>query len=171
MQTGVFRQELECILTEEQTKTYSGELARLTQQQAELEDRKKEVGAEYKAKIDACISTTRVIARKVSTGREMRDVEVRWDYDYLANCKCLFRLDTGELLDTKALTENERQMCLELEKPQETSNICPKCEGDGMYYEDDPAEGEEGGEVYCACPVGVARREQEEGEANDQPAI
>jgi hypothetical protein len=173
IQNGIFRQELECILTEKEKQTYSGELARLTQEQAELEDRKKEISASYKARIDACISQTRVIARKVSSGKEMRETEVRWNYDYLANCKCLFRLDTGELLDTKALTEDERQMCLKLEEQQEQDDICPKCEGDGMYYEDEPAEGEEGGEVYCDCPAGVARREQEAeaGGDDEQPTV
>ena len=112
---GIFRSELECILTDEQAKTYSNELARLTQTQAELEDRKKEITSDYKSRIDACISQTRVIARKVSTGKEMRDVEVRWEFDFPANVKFLTRLDTFEVIDSRPLTDNERQMCLDLE--------------------------------------------------------
>ena len=119
MNNGIFRSELECILTEKEIATYSGELARLTQEQAEIESRKKQITADFKAKIDACIATTRVIARKVSSGKEMRDVEVRWDYNYRENVKTLFRLDTGEIVDTKALTESERQMCLKLEEEAE----------------------------------------------------
>lgn len=116
---GSFRQELECVLTDSQIKTYSAELARLTQEQAELEDRKKEVTAGYKARIDACISSTRVVARKVATGKEMRDVDVRWELDFDSNAKYLFRLDTYQVVDTKPLTEDERQMCLKLETKAE----------------------------------------------------
>lgn len=113
---GVFRTELECILTDAEAKTYSGELARLTQSQAELEDRKKEITSDFKSRIDACIAKTRVIARKVSSGKEMRDVEVRWDFDFAANCKYLVRLDTYQVIDTKPLNDKERQLCLDLEK-------------------------------------------------------
>lgn len=120
---GIFRNELECNLTDKEVATYSGELARLTQEQSELEDRKKEVSANYKARIDACISQMRVIARKVSTRKEMRDVDVRWNFDFMANCKVLERLDTLEIIDTRALTENERQMCLDLEKAAEEGDI------------------------------------------------
>lgn len=113
---GTFRRELECTLTSEQTRTYSGELARLTQSQAELEDKKKEVTADYKAKIDACISQSRVIARKVSSGKEMRDVECRWDYIWNENIKYLIRLDTFEIIDSKVITEDEKQRHFEFEK-------------------------------------------------------
>ena len=125
MNSNTFRKELECILTEAETRTYSGELARLTQSQAELEDRKKEVTADYKAKIDACISQSRVIARKVSTGKEMRDVECKWDFDYLHNVKHLIRLDTFAVEDSKAITEDERQRHFDFEKKKkaEESNL------------------------------------------------
>jgi hypothetical protein len=149
MRNGIFRSELECLLTEHEIKTYSGELARLTQSQAELEDRKKEVSADYKARIDACISQTRVIARKVSSGKEMKDVEVRWNYDYLANVKVLERLDTLEIIDTKALTENERQMCLNLEE---------KANEEDPIEDDEPIFIEETGEIsqetFDSLPTG-----------------
>ncbi len=123
MNRGIFRSELECVLTEAEAKTYSGELARLTQTQAELEDRKKEITSDYKSRIDACISQTRVIARKVSTGKEMRDVEVRWEFDFPANVKYLIRLDTYHTIDSKALTDNELQMCLDLEEAANAEEV------------------------------------------------
>ncbi len=122
---GSFRQELECILSEEQSTTYSKELARLTQEQAELEDRKKEVTAGYKARIDSCVAAMRVVARKVATGKEMQDVSVKWEFDFNANCKNLFRLDTCELIDAQPLNADERQICLELEDAEGADNDQP----------------------------------------------
>ncbi|KAF0218817.1 MAG: hypothetical protein FD174_2600 [Geobacteraceae bacterium] len=116
--TNTFRRELPCILSREEKASYSDELARLTQEQAELKDRKKEITAEYKAKIDACTSQSRVIARKISTGKEMRDVECYWEFDYPRCVKSLIRADTFEPIETKTLTGEELQKQLNFEQEE-----------------------------------------------------
>lgn len=103
------KRPLTVVLNEDEKRAYAGELARITTEQSTLEDQKKEVVAEYAAKIKRCLAQGRELAVKISTGREMRDVECVWDYDYDSGIKTLFRNDNGEEVDAGKITEDEKQ--------------------------------------------------------------
>ena len=59
-------------LTEDEITRCSQELARVTTQQAELEEEKKTVTSSYKEKLDRCVSDSRSLARKISTRQDIK---------------------------------------------------------------------------------------------------
>lgn len=114
----VFRKELQCNLTGEELDTYRDELARLTTEEIEIEGAKKEAVSEFGAKLQRCVAARRLLATKISTKKEYRQVEVEWVKHFEQNCATLIRLDTGEVVDTRPLTVEERQRELDLQTPE-----------------------------------------------------
>lgn len=96
-------------LTEDEITRCSQELARVTTQQAELEEEKKTVVSGFKEKIDRCISDSRCLARKISTRQDMREVECEWEMNYDLRIAKLIRLDTMEEVERRKLTADELQ--------------------------------------------------------------
>jgi hypothetical protein len=107
------RKNLTVDLDENEVALCAKELARITTQQAELEEEKKAVTSGYKEKLDRCIMDARVLARKISTRKDLREVECAWRYDYQAMVAELYRLDTYELVESRRLTQDEVQMKLD----------------------------------------------------------
>ncbi len=101
--------ELPCLLTNEELADLSMTLAAKTMEVTELEERKKSVAADYKAKIDQLSADNNVVARKIGTKSELRKVECRWEYDWSAGKKTLFRTDTGEQIAQDFIKEHEMQ--------------------------------------------------------------
>jgi hypothetical protein len=99
-------------LTETELRGYSDELARITTAFYETEAEKKSVMTGFKDKLDKIGLDTRVLARIISTRRELREVECEWTRDYEAQKAFLYRMDTGELVDNRRLTEDEIQQRL-----------------------------------------------------------
>jgi len=101
-------------LNEDEVRAYAGELARVTAQQAELEDEKKAVTSGFKNRIDRCVADCRALAQKVTTRRELRDIDCEWQPSESGKM-LLARLDTGEIIDSRKMTEEEQQQALPLE--------------------------------------------------------
>lgn len=106
---------LSCELTTEEIAAYSNELATITSLEAEIEAEKKEKVSDYKAKLDKCAADRRVLARKITTRKEDRQIECDWELDYPKGMAYLVRLDTGVTVEQRKLTEEERQQRLDLE--------------------------------------------------------
>lgn len=100
-------------LTEAEIRSCATELARVTASQAELEDEKKAVTSGFKQKIDRCVADCRALAQKVTTKRELRDIDCEWSPTPAGKME-LTRMDTGEVIDTRKMTEEERQESLPL---------------------------------------------------------
>jgi hypothetical protein len=100
-------------LNEDEIRSYAAELARVTAQQAELEDEKKAVMSGFKNRIDRCVADCRTLAQKVTTRRELRDIDCEWSPARDGKMQ-LTRLDTAEVIDTRKMTEEERQESLPL---------------------------------------------------------
>jgi hypothetical protein len=96
-------------LTEDEITRCSQDLARVTTQQAELEEEKKTVTSGFKEKIDRCVSDSRCLARKISTRQDVREVECEWRMDYTARMAYLYRIDTLEEVERRKLTADELQ--------------------------------------------------------------
>ncbi len=154
----ITRRSLVVNLTDQEITDCSKELARITTLQAEIEEEKKVVTSSYKEKLDRCISESRSLARKISTRQDFREVDCEWQPSYDERIKRLIRLDTYEEIEVRKLTNDELQEELPLEPV--VPAVCPKCDGDGIYYDNDP-ENEEY-ERYCDCPAGKKRQEEEE---------
>lgn len=92
------------------------ELARATQEAAELEQRKKEITASLKSEIEAKAGTMARLARLVTTGYEHRDVECAVKFhEPKTGVKTIIRLDTGETVRVDPMTEKELQQSLPFE--------------------------------------------------------
>jgi len=79
----------------------------------ELEDEKKSVMSEYKNKIDRATAELNVKRRKYLDGFEVRQVECRVERDYDREVIRYVRIDTGEELEGRTMTAQERQMRLD----------------------------------------------------------
>lgn len=106
---------LSCDLTPDEIAQYSQDLARITGEQSEIEAEKKEVMSNFAAKINKCVADGRVLARKIITKKEDRQVECDLEYDYAAGQVYTVRTDTGVTIDQRKLTDEERQERLDLE--------------------------------------------------------
>lgn len=102
-------------LTTEEIAAYSNELATITSMEAEVEAEKKEKMSDFTAKLNKCAADRRMLARKITTRKEDRQVECDWEFDYPKGKAYLIRLDTGVTIDSRPLTDDERQQRLDLE--------------------------------------------------------
>lgn len=100
---------LSCDLTLDEISKYSQELARITGEQSEIEAEKKEVMSNFAAKLNKCVADGRVLARKIITKKEDRQVECDLDFDYAKGMVYTVRADTGVTIDQRKLTDDERQ--------------------------------------------------------------
>ena len=114
LDTKPLTRNLKCMLTQDETRTYGIELARENAAKDEAEERKKEVDAQLKAEIESHSTRALSIARKINNGYEYRDVECTLDCNYTKNSATIRRTDTGEVIETRAMTQEERQMGLNL---------------------------------------------------------
>lgn len=105
---------LKCTLTPDEVRTYGMELARANAARDEAEERKKEVDAQLKAEIESHQTRGLNLARKINNGYEYRDVECEMDGNYKTNTVMIRRLDTNEIIETRAMTDEERQTHLSL---------------------------------------------------------
>ena len=112
MENLITQRDLIVKLNDDEVRTYSEELARVTTLQAEAEDEKKSVTSGFKDKIDRFIADSRTLARKISTRQELRGVDCEWVHDFDRCMSDLHRKDTGEVIDRRKLTEEEMQMSL-----------------------------------------------------------
>lgn len=106
---------LVCELTTEEIAAYSQELATITSLEAEVEAEKKEKMSDFTAKLNKCAADRRMLARKITTKKEDRQVECDWEFDYPKGKAYLIRLDTGVTIDSRPLSDEERQQRLDLE--------------------------------------------------------
>jgi hypothetical protein len=74
---------------------------------------------EVSDKIKAERALRRKLAGIIDTGREERDVPCVWIGDFVHNCFTCVRQDTGEVIDTRAMTAADRQedMGFDAERP------------------------------------------------------
>lgn len=119
------RRSLVVNLTEEEIAVCAKELARVTTQQAEIEEEKKVVASSYKEKLERCISETRSLVRKISTRQDFREVECVWANDYPGRQAILFRLDNWDEIERRKLTTDEIQLSLLEEDAQADQELAP----------------------------------------------
>lgn len=115
MSKHVLWKTLSCDLSQEEISTYSQELARITGEQSEIEAEKKEVMSNFAAKLNKCVADGRVLARKIITKKEDRQVECDLDFDYSTGTVYTVRTDTGVTIGQRKLTDDERQERLDFE--------------------------------------------------------
>ncbi len=103
------KEYLKCILTEPEIKDAGAMLAKTYSEITELEEQKKSQASDFKAKIDGATAQASILARKIQNGYEFRNIDCEEAWDYEDKVVEVMRLDTGEIIKTRAMTTDELQ--------------------------------------------------------------
>jgi hypothetical protein len=120
------KEHLKCVLTEQEFKQYSSTLARTYSEIQELEEARKSVASDFKGKIDGSTAEATRLARIIQNGYEFRYVECDVVYMLITKTVGIVRNDTGEVVSTRPMTDEERQTVLPFKDPDEVSIKTPK---------------------------------------------
>lgn len=98
------------------------DLATANRKRDGIEQRKKEVVASLKSEFEEQNSAITRLSNLIAMGFEYRDIEVRIELDTpTAGSKRVIRLDTGEEVSVKPMTDTDRQMVLDLQTKAEAA--------------------------------------------------
>lgn len=101
---------LECDLTSEELIEKGNELSKKNQEITRLEDEKKSVVSDFKARIDACHSKIGILSQAITTKKESREVECELQYNTpITGVKSLIRLDTHTSEKEMVMTQDEKE--------------------------------------------------------------
>ena len=85
------------------------ELASVTTMLRSKEEEKKAIASQLKSDIDGLVAKTNSLAEKINTGFEYKSVLVIMEKDYDLKEMRILQKSTGELLETRPLTDEEMQ--------------------------------------------------------------
>jgi len=103
------RLNLPCELTQKEVAERSKELADAVKGVRRAEDNKKVVNEQLNSDINREKSRRDSLANVVSNEAEYREVTVERKYDYNAETVVDTRTDTGEVIDTRVMADDEKQ--------------------------------------------------------------
>ena len=106
---------LECELTPTEHTERSNKLARALGKKDELEGELEKFRSRNKAETKDVEADIRHLAKIVRTNKERRQVKVHIEKDLIDKIERIMRTDTGEIIETRHLTEQELQADLPLE--------------------------------------------------------
>lgn len=125
-------------LTDDELLAKAKELASKLAEADDVESRKKVAVAECKAEADRIDSEVSWLASMLRSGKEPREVEVRKVRDEASRTIDTMRLDTGEIVSSRAMTIHELQRPLFEDKPGEDKPdkdaVTTVIEKDGTSY-------------------------------------
>lgn len=108
---------LPCRLTEGELLARADDLSVVVQETTAEEGRQTDVKAQMKARLTELDARKTRLAITIGRKEEYRDVEVEHLADLQAGTVSVIRTDTGESIETRPMTEQERQTSLPLEVP------------------------------------------------------
>jgi hypothetical protein len=111
-----FHEKLPCVLTNEELAERGAKIAEAYAEQDTLDAERKNVNDGYKAKIELVEGRIRELAGVLRTKQELREVELIEEFIFATNTVRVTRADTKEVVRERAMTKNERQEELPLEK-------------------------------------------------------
>lgn len=118
---------LACKLSPAELSDKSDEMARHQLEVNNIEAAKKSAVSQFKARLDEKASQLTVLAQAIADRSEYRTVKCEWRFEqagfnsdrepiFHPEQKTLVRLDTGEAVEVRAITDSDRQMKLNLEE-------------------------------------------------------
>lgn len=107
-------EELSCELNDVEWNNRARELAEAHKEVSRQEDRKKTVTAGINNDVKIAKAKESKLADIVATREEQREVTVEIKYDYELGTVSKTRTDTGEVISDREMTDDERQVELEL---------------------------------------------------------
>ncbi|MCR4312889.1 MAG: hypothetical protein NUV58_01425, partial [Candidatus Roizmanbacteria bacterium] len=131
--------------TEEEATQNAKDLAEKVSEKSRLEDRKKSVGSEFKSKIDAVAAEINVLARKVTSGEEMREFRCRVELDVPNKKRFYIDLNSGQILKTEPFKVEDYQSTLNFDDETPVDELEEKFadKGEPIPEETERAIGEE----------------------------
>jgi len=108
-----FVKEVKVPLTEEQTQEYSVQLAQEVINLEQLKEEKREAMKEHSDKIKELQTWINETAEKIASGHELVPMDCEFCKDYAAGMVDIVVVDTGALVESRAMTTEEKQMGLE----------------------------------------------------------
>jgi len=100
---------LKCVLTNDQVREYGIELARKNSENESLDAQKKSFDAQIGASIKKVLLDIVGLSQKIQNGYEFLQVEVEERRDYDDKIIETVRLDTGEVIRTRDMTQDDLQ--------------------------------------------------------------
>lgn len=111
-----YTEYLKCDFSDAEIAEAAKELARANQRRSSIEQQKKEVDSQLKAEIEAQNTSINRLSGLIATGSEYRNVDCRIELDAPEKGrKRVVRLDTNEEVRVVAMTDEDKQMSLELD--------------------------------------------------------
>lgn len=114
--TTRYTKSLRCTLTPDERLQKADELAKAHQEVEAEELRQKQIKSDLKASLEAKKAQrsmlASVVASVVASGAEYRQVVVEQVFDYDLGVVLSYRTDSGEQIERRPMTEDERQMPL-----------------------------------------------------------
>jgi hypothetical protein len=107
------KKQLEVMLTHTELAAYSETLAIEVRNVADLKDEKKNFDKRMGDAIKEKEKEVSEVAMKVAEKKERREVDCLWDHDWNRNVKVLTRLDTFEVVESRVIPADERQLYLD----------------------------------------------------------
>ena len=95
-------------LTDLEVENYGRELASCLVKIETLNEQRKAITQT----IDPLKKRSTVLSQTIEDGNEIRDIECSWQYDWSRSERSLYRLDTGEIVETDIIPEHEKQQHL-----------------------------------------------------------
>lgn len=108
----VVERRLPVDLTREERHERAMELSEKIAESRALEARRKAAAADFKAQDQEIRARADELSEAVKSGRESRPVECRWVRNDTYQRMELHRLDTGEVIESRALTPAEKQVLM-----------------------------------------------------------
>lgn len=104
------KQHLKYVFTDTDLIELARGMSRALSEQHQAEDELKAVSTQIKSKIALHQAEANAASTKISTGHEFRNVECEITKNYTAGLVTTRRLDSGEIVDTRLMTPEERQV-------------------------------------------------------------
>jgi hypothetical protein len=112
--------KLECILTDSEKLNYSKELSDAIHEKSHYEDSLKSYSTQAKAEIQLCQEKINLLASKISTGKEFREVECVIVYNWTDGKRYYHRPDTGAIIDFETIPAEDLQEHIDLKEKEGT---------------------------------------------------
>lgn len=110
-------EKLPCDLTSFELRERATKMANVVNEIEQLELKKKVATDTAKREIDALVVSVSQLARQVRTGKEDREVEVEEVHDEIRFAVETFRTDTGEVVRSRPMTDEEKKHALQVALP------------------------------------------------------
>ena len=113
---------LPCPITEVERAEYANKLAECIQDLRALEDERKQVMKSFASRKQDLETDTATLSRTVRSGEVMKSVECELVLNYTRLTATLKRTDTGEVVNERPMTQQERQMDMGFDDESETAD-------------------------------------------------